>query len=230
MMLFEDSLTQVGDRWCKRVVISKEHPMYDELVNNGEFKSCFPGSIDEKKGLIRGGLVYDPKCICPKSFISSGVLIGEGAYVEESCLLNFWSNDTSVFYSHIRGDQTKILRSKIISLKGLDIVNSQIIDSTLETNRGKISSGTITNSTNLECRGTYVEIVDSRIDGAQLDYSRFRRDTEIRIVDSVIEGRVSIINKPYEIINSMIVGGVYGSNIYGVGDKIKDKSLIWKEN
>ena len=115
-------------------------------------------------------------------------------------------------------------------MKGLDIVNSQIIDSTLETNRGKISSGTITNSTNLECRGTYVEIVDSRIDGAKLDYSRFSRDTEIRIVDSVIEGRVSIINKPYEIINSMIVGGVYGSNNYGVGEKIKDKSLIWKEN
>lgn len=80
------------------------------------------------------------------------------------------------------------------------------------------------------CPNSWINKGIQVIDGAKLDYSRFSRDTEIRIVDSVIEGRVSIINKPYEIINSMIVGGVYGSNNYGVGDKIKDKSLIWKEN
>ena len=225
-MLFEDSLTQVGDRWCKRVVISKEHPMYDELVNNGEFKSCFPGNIDEKKGLIRGGLVYDPKCICPKSFISSGVLIGEGAYVEESCLLNFWSNDASVIYSHIRGNRTKILRSKIISLKGLDIVNSQVTDSTLEVYRGKISSSTITNSTNLECRGTYVEITNSKLNEAELDYSRLNRDTEIKIEDSVIGDAAFIISNPRIIINSMIMGGIHNSSSK---ESIENKSLIWKE-
>lgn len=226
-MLFEDTLTQVGNRWCKRVVITKKHPMYDELLTNKEFRSYYLDSIDEKKGRIKGGLVYGPNCICPKSFISRGILIGEGAYVEESLFLNFMHNNPSVFYSHVRGNQTKILRSNIISIRGLDIANSQIIDSTLETNRGKISRSIITNSTNLECRGTHVEIADSKIDGAQLDYSRLNRDTEIKIVDSVIEGGVSIINKPYEIINSMIMGGIHNSSSK---ERIEDKSLIWKEN
>ena len=226
MMLFEDSLTQVGDRWCKRVVISKEHPMYDELVNDGEFKSCFPGSIDEKKGLIRGGLVYDPKCICPKSFISSGVLISDGAFVEDSCILNLEYSNTSVFYSQIRGNQTKIVNSKIISLKGLDITNSQITDSTLEVHRGKISMSTISNSTNLECRGTYVEITNSKLNEAELDYSRLNRDTEIKREESIIGDAAFIISNPRIIINSMIMGGIHNSSSK---ESIENKSLIWKE-
>lgn len=225
-MLFEDSLTQVGDRWCKRVVISKEHPMYDELVNDGEFKSCFPGSIDEKKGLIRGGLVYDPKCICPKSFISSGVLISEGAYVEESCILNLEYSNTSVFYSQIRGNQTKIVNSKIISLKGLDITNSQIMDSTLEVHRGAISNSLIVNSTNIECRGTTLGIKNSKIDGAELDYSRANKPENVVIEDSIIGDAAFIISNPRIIINSMIMGGIHNSSSK---ESIENKSLIWKE-
>lgn len=226
MMLFEDSLTQVGERWCKRVVISKEHPMYDELVNNGEFKSCFLGSIDEKKGLIRGGLVYDPKCVCHKSFISSGVLIGEGAYVEESCLLNLEYSNTSVFYSCIRGNQTKIIRSKLKSLKGLEIVNSQIEDSTIEVLRGVISNSLITNSTNIECKGTTLGIKNSKIDGAELDYSRANKPENVVIEDSIIGESAFIIKNPRIIINSMIMGGIHNSSSM---ESIRDKSLIWKE-